>query len=64
MKLFLYSGHIFVSSGDLRSLNDPGTVFILISRHETPTPSNTYSVNTDPTTQCGSCLDFDFSKVF
>lgn len=51
------------SSGDLRSLSGPGAVSILISCHETPKPSNTYSVNTDPTTKCGSCLDFDISKV-
>lgn len=51
------------SSGDLRRLSGPGAVLILISCHETPTPSNMYSVNADPTTKCGSRLDFDISKV-
>lgn len=63
MKLFLHSGHVFVFPGDLRNFSEPGIVFMFISCHETPTVSYTERVNSDPTTECGSCLDFDFSKV-
>lgn len=58
LKLFVHSGHIFVVSGDLRSFSDPRIVFLFTSCHGTPTPKYTISVNSDPTAECGSCLDF------
>lgn len=58
MKLFLHSGHIFIVSGNLRSSICPRIVFLFTSCHGTPTPKYTNNVNSDPTVECGSCLDF------
>lgn len=62
MKLSLHSGHMFVVSGDLKIFNCPGMVFLLISCCGISIPRYTSSINSDPTTECGSCLELSFLK--
>ena len=58
MKLFLHNGHMFVFSGDLRTFDDPRTVFVLIYRHGIPLLRYTGSINSNLTTESGLCLRF------